>query len=1180
MASKDQVSVTAFCLPRKFKDIFQEDIYPPAFSGVGQPLEEWQAGVPYTLPLISLKPQGVKSVYEVSKAEGGRSKKLDSMKKAGMTKEEIRTEVKADQKEAQMSQGELELLTGGYFWDAWVPHHVEIKKKGIYAFQTGENISAVPDESVEFVDMKTVEAGEEPQVLVIVKEDGSDLQFRAPTESERDVWVRAIIKAKETSEQQEQVGSGAPPVSSVVDYSLFSLVDLEEEAALTSGNKGGDAAEGGGGGGITANESDLPQPEGFLTSLEHGYFFNSWTRNYWKIDSDLILNKYSSEASDKPLERIHLDKVIAAHVTENTAECTFQIATHNRSWILKCDTEDEVTDWIQALEEIRRYLKLKNSDGEIVDAGSSVVQHSVLVKIGLFAWKKRFWVVAAGDDMLCYNMQGDYKPQHVYPCKNIIKFVLPVDKTNIQDFTLRMKDGTLSVFTCDTKEDREEYWDWYQEVSVAQNVTVDISRELGIDVEAIDTLSNKQCEAKMKGVLDLNEVKRGGQPVLVKIMGRLKTRGKVIEPNTKEFQRAACFVLDTGTIIYEWYGLKSNRFQRNKSLDIASRIRMKERGGNAKIIRLLESKDDDDERFWSALGGKIPMPEEFRLGVEDDKITRTRRLYRVYKNKINKIFEGTTLPSCKSLQPNAVFVVEAEYEFWSWFGGKSRAEDRKISYLLVEKLQAKLNEPWTCWARVAEGGETILFKENFADFPGQLMITAKPEGGGGSVGVAVRREQTPVDVENKMVRGEARPRYHVIQYDDGSATPEIWKIEGFDKVPFPKKYYGHCWSGDSYLMLYEYKVNSSEKALIYFWQGRDCSINEKGTSAYLTKEASDLLQGRASESKQIRVTQGSERAHWFTIFHNVYIIHSGRFEDGWETVDKPRLFEVWQATDGHVRAIEVDCLPTKLQSHRVFVLYTPAATFVWCGKSRTEGEQSIGFAVAENFKELSPEKASKISSVTENAETEEFWAAFPASCTDHTYFHNPVEFRPFMKLFEFSNATGIVDVEEQFDFLQDSLNQQKVMVVDSGFVVWVWFGTHCKVIEEKLALDSAIKYLQVHPKREADAPVYQTRAWQEPLEFTALFQAWNFNKLPRNFPKPPPPIMQRDGREVLKEYTRTVYSIAELTAPTLPKGIDPTNKEKYLSDEDFLSLFGMTKEEYEKKPGWKRETLKKQAALY
>lgn len=106
----------------------------------------------------------------------------------------------------------------------------------------------------------------------------------------------------------------------------------------------------------------------------------------------------------------------------------------------------------------------------------------------------------------------------------------------------------------------------------------------------------------MQGTFDLTEVKRGNQPVFVKILGRLRTRGQVISPSYTHMQSGGCYVLDLGSVIYEWYGAKSNRFQRNKALDIVSRIRMKERGGNAKIVRLTEGKDDDDAAFWKAIG--------------------------------------------------------------------------------------------------------------------------------------------------------------------------------------------------------------------------------------------------------------------------------------------------------------------------------------------------------------------------------------------------------------------------------------------------------------------------------------------------------------------------------------------------------------------------------------------------
>jgi hypothetical protein len=52
----------------------------------------------------------------------------------------------------------------------------------------------------------------------------------------------------------------------------------------------------------------------------------------------------------------------------------------------------------------------------------------------------------------------------------------------------------------------------------------------------------------------------------------------------------------------------------------------------------------------------------------------------------------------------------------------------------------------------------------------------------------------------------------------------VWKIEDFGKKNHPTKYKGHFWTADSYLILYEYKILSTEKAVLYFWQGRETSV--------------------------------------------------------------------------------------------------------------------------------------------------------------------------------------------------------------------------------------------------------------------------------------------------------------------------------------------------------------------
>jgi hypothetical protein len=75
----------------------------------------------------------------------------------------------------------------------------------------------------------------------------------------------------------------------------------------------------------------------------------------------------------------------------------------------------------------------------------------------------------------------------------------------------------------------------------------------------------------------------------------------------------------------------------------------------------------------------------------------------------------------------------------------------------------------------------------------------------------------------------------------------VYRIEGFEKVIYPTDLYGEFFSGDSFIILYEYMKGNKSIFIIYFWQGRNSSINEKGASALLTK---DLFSEIGSETIQ------------------------------------------------------------------------------------------------------------------------------------------------------------------------------------------------------------------------------------------------------------------------------------------------------------------------------------------
>jgi hypothetical protein len=65
-----------------------------------------------------------------------------------------------------------------------------------------------------------------------------------------------------------------------------------------------------------------------------------------------------------------------------------------------------------------------------------------------------------------------------------------------------------------------------------------------------------------------------------------------------------------------------------------------------------------------------------------------------------------------------------------------------------------------------------------------------------------------------------------------------------------------------------------------------------------------------------------------------------------------------------------------------------------------------------------------------------------------------------------------------------------------------------------------------------------------------------------------------------KDWDGTTYTLVDLRQRNVPKDIDWKNREQYLSDDDFVKAFGLTKSEFAKQPKWKRDKLKQSLYLF
>ena len=67
--------------------------------------------------------------------------------------------------------------------------------------------------------------------------------------------------------------------------------------------------------------------------------------------------------------------------------------------------------------------------------------------------------------------------------------------------------------------------------------------------------------------------------------------------------------------------------------------------------------------------------------------------------------------------------------------------------------------------------------------------------------------------------------------DDGSGVKEVYRVEMFDLVSIPEDMHGLFFSGDCYVVLYAYNDGKTDKYIIYYWLGNDCSQDEAGAAA-------------------------------------------------------------------------------------------------------------------------------------------------------------------------------------------------------------------------------------------------------------------------------------------------------------------------------------------------------------
>jgi hypothetical protein len=112
------------------------------------------------------------------------------------------------------------------------------------------------------------------------------------------------------------------------------------------------------------------------------------------------------------------------------------------------------------------------------------------------------------------------------------------------------------------------------------------------------------------------------------------------------------------------------------------------------------------------------------------------------------------------------------------------------------------------------------------------------------------------------------------------------------------------------------------------------------------------------------------------------------------------------------------------------------------------------------------------------------------------------------RLFQICDAAAAgagVACEEVFNFCQDDLIDEDVMLLDVGSEVYLWIGSQANENEKREAAALAQKYIAACSEtdgRDVDTPVTSVAAGAEPPMFTCHFIGWDASSAGKSFVDP------------------------------------------------------------------------------
>jgi hypothetical protein len=600
---------------------------------------------------------------------------------------------------------------------------------------------------------------------------------------------------------------------------------------------------------------------------------------------------------------------------------------------------------------------------------------------------------------------------------------------------------------------------------------------------------------------------------LLHIKGKRNVITRQVAPAAASLNQGDVFILDLGFTLYLWAGASANTVEKAKGVEVMARLHAA-RGGKTDRVVFADASAEQKAAFWAALAGSEA---DVQAATPDDApstgaVTAADvKLYTVSDASgtlaVTEIARGDDGRLTRDLLPAGdVALVDVGTEVFVWVSKTASDAERKNGLKYAADFLKQGGRPSSV-ARttvVREGGESATFKALFFQWDpvATFDFTRK------SQGIAAQRAATAVDFAALAAGGAGAQPAHDAHAHAAVTTTSVkaWIVqEGKEVSELPAAKVGEFFAGDSFVVQQEYKDAKGQAGTnFFFWLGRHSDNIERGTAALTARDLADAAAAAAKGSKagiaQVRVVQGSEPPSFAAAFGGSLIIHSGGAKGSIGDASHAHLYHIKGSSAADTKAVEVSPSAASLNSGDSFVVILPgkAAAYLWNGKGSNDAERVTASALSARLVAAWASKSSGAVTaveVAEGAEPEEFWAAlggkaeYPASV--------PLPAAQIGRLFEVSDASGSLQVSEVFNWSQEDLVEDDVIVLDAGTQVFVWIGSAASPGERSRALEVAGKYVEAAAaagRLDANVPIVRVESGAEPASFTSQFAGWDSEK--------------------------------------------------------------------------------------